>query len=714
MAEFLKSADLSSVELLVEIGLEEIPARMIAAAQAELAKRVAELLTRERLTAESFSIKSYSTPRRLAVLASGVALAQADTEERLIGPAWSIAFKDGTASPAAHAFSKKAGVSIEALEKVVTPKGEYLTAVVLRPGRAAADLLSGELAKEIGALSWPKSMYWRAGKPERYVRPVKWLLALLDHAILPIEFAGVHAANLSYGHRALHGSRAVTMNHPAEYVSALEGAKVLVEVVARRQKIRKALDRVTRTLHGARWREDEALVESVVHMTEWPSVVLGDFEHEFLALPQEILVTVMRDHQKYFAVEDEEGKLAPHFLAVLNTEPDAGGLIQHGNERVLRARFNDARFFWNFDQNISLEDRVELLKAVTFQKDLGSYHEKMRRTLAIAKHLTKKVGAGADASALERAVRFAKVDLTTELVKEFPELQGIVGGLYARAAGESEKITQAIYSQYQPASMADAIPLTPEGQLLGLAERIGTIADMFRLGLAPSGSKDPYALRRAGNAIVRILIESRLPLTLDDLYAAVEEGEQGVAGAQTLVHPFFLERLEFYLREVLQLSFDVVRAVLCAPGIGDLKGVVSRAHAVAAVRNSEDFAAIAAALKRSKNILRQAQEKGQQPAAQVQPELLSDPAEQALYKAASTVGPAMEELRQQGDYAASLAEIATLRPHVDLFFDQVMVMSEEEALRANRLALLNRIVGELSRIADFSEIVTTIVTAGVS
>src|SRR5277367_4544385 len=437
-------------DFLLEVGLEEIPARMIAAAQGELARRVEELLTRERLLSGG-AVTSYSTPRRLAVLVSDVLAAQADAEEQLTGPSWAVAFKGGEPTPAAQAFAKKAGVEVAALQKVTTPKGEYVSATVLRKGRSANDILKEFLPKELAGLYWPKNMYWRAGKPERFVRPVKWLLAILDHAIVPVEFAGVHAANLTCGHRILHGDAAVTIEHASDYLADLESAFVIADVEQRRHRIRKSLDAATRTIDievpGARWREDEALVDTVTHLTEWPSVLLGSFDPEYLTLPEEVLVTVMRDHQKYFAIEDAEGKLAPHFLTVLNTQADEQGaeIIRHGNERVLRARFNDARFFWTVDQKIPLIDRVEMLKAVTFQKDLGSYFKKTEANLSIADRLADIVtarGTNLDKPALLAAVRLAKTVLTAELVKEFTELQRIVGGLYARAQSLGETVAQ--------------------------------------------------------------------------------------------------------------------------------------------------------------------------------------------------------------------------------------------------------------------------------
>jgi glycyl-tRNA synthetase beta chain len=693
------------MNFLFEVGLEEIPARMIAAAQAELARRVEDVVTRERLLSPGHDIHSYSTPRRLAVLVSGVEAAQADAQEQLTGPSWAVAFKNGEPTPAAHAFAKKAGVEVSALQKITTQKGEYVSAVVERKGRTASDILAEQLPKELAALYWPKNMYWRAGKPERFVRPVKWLLALLDHAIVPVEFAGVHAANLTYGHRILHGDAAVTVEHAENYLGLLESAFVIADVELRRHRIRKGLDAATRTVPGARWREDEALVDTVTHLTEWPTVLLGSFDAEYLTLPDEVLVTVMRDHQKYFAVEDAQGKLAAYFLTVLNTQPaeQAAEIIRRGNERVLRSRFNDARFFWTVDQKIPLVDRVEMLKAVTFQKDLGSYYEKTEANLRIAERLGKVVaerGGVIDQPALITAVRLAKTDLTAEFVKEFTELQGIVGGLYARAQGLGEAVAQAIYWQYSPAAIEDPIPPTVEGQILGIADRFQTIEAMFGIGLEPTGSKDPFGLRRAANGIVKILADSALPLTLSDL---LRDNSQQLSA-------FFRERVEFYLRDVRGFAYDVVNAVLAA-GCDDVRDAIARAEALTAVRGSDDFIAISAAFKRMKNILRQASEKnlwkqGIQDQL-VKTTLLVEPAEGAVHSEATQLAGEVENLRGQHQYGRALEQIAKLRPHVDLFFDKVMVMVDDSDLRSNRLALIAGVVSSFSSIADFSEIVTS-------
>ena len=692
-------------DFLLEIGLEEIPARMIAGAEAELGKRVTDLLTRERLFGANGNVITYSTPRRLAVLVSEVLSTQADTEEKLSGPSWKVAFKDGAPTPAAEAFAKKAGVSVAALEKFTNAKGEYVGATVKRHGRAASELLASELPKEVLSLYWAKNMYWRAGKPERFVRPVRWVVALLDSAIVPLEIAGIAAGNASRGHRVLHGEAPVVLAKAADYKEALRAASVVVDVAERRHIIRKALDAATRTVPGARWREDAALIETVVHLTEWPSVVLGDFEPEYLALPEEVLVTVMRDHQKYFAVEGADGKLAPHFLAVLNTHVDDAGreIIRHGNARVLRARFKDAQFFWDFDQKTPLVDRVESLKSVTFQKELGSYYWKMEESLDIANSLAKatyKAGLDNDNRALLKAVKLAKSDLTTELVKEFTELQGIIGGLYARAQGIEESVATAIYEQYTPASTEDSIPSTVVGQLLGLTDRIQTITSMFSIGNAPTGSKDPFALRRAANAIVKILAESRLPMTVSTVVQSA-----GVPDADSQqVTAFLRERLHFYLKDVRGFAYDVVNAVLAA-GADDARDAIARAEALTAARESADFAAISAAFKRIKNILRQAEEKGFA-LGSAKDASLSVEAQQ-LADAAAALAPKVAELRQKRAYPEALTLIATLRPIVDAFFDKVMVLDPDPAVRGAHLALIDEVLRGFSGIADFSEIVTT-------
>ena len=694
---------------------------MIGAASQELRERVGALLSRERLAAGE--IANFDTSRRLAVMVASIPAAQADITEQVTGPSVNIAYKDGQPTPAAHAFAKKAGVDVSQLEKITTAKGEYLAAKVTNKGRSAAEILAEHLPKEISSIYWPKNMYWRKAS-ERFVRPVRWLVAMLDGETIPLEFDGIRAGKTSRGHRILSPGGVTIPRAGSAYVDALRTAKVLGRS-EREQQIRKALDAATRTIPGARWREDKSLLETVVNLTEFPSAILGGFDPQFLALPEEVLVTVMRDHQKYFAVEDAGGKLLPHFLAVLNTDGDGEGLIRHGNERVLRARFSDARFFWETDQKRPLLERLELLRHVTFQKDLGSYYEKTRRVQRLCSWLSeivKQSGMAVRPGVVHKAACLAKTDLTTELVKEFTELQGIVGGLYARAQELDPSlpeetrfaIANAIYDHYKPESTEDQVPRSIEGAVLSIGDKADTIAGMFALGLVPSGSKDPFALRRQANAIVKVIAEKKLPFRLSDILRDARTGYRGSEAEKKFVddakfdeavRTFFRERLEFYLKDVRGYAYDVVKSVL-AVDAEDVVDALARAEAVKQVLHVPEFLAISAACKRMRNILKQAEDKGIQAARQFEYLPDSAPEEKNLAAYIETYGQRIESHRKKTEYGDALVLLATARERVDAFFDKVMVMVEDEKLRANRLALLRTLLKEFSTIADFSEIVT--------
>jgi glycyl-tRNA synthetase beta chain len=708
-------------DFLLEVGTEEIPARMIAAAQDELRRRVGELLQRERL-APSGQVSELDTPRRLAVLASGIPSAQPDVTEQLTGPSVNVAFKDGQPTPAAQAFAKKACVDVRALERLTTAKGEYLAAKVTKKGRSAADILAESLPKEIGSIYWPKNMYWRKTS-ERFVRPVRWLVAMLDDQVVPLEFDGVRAGNQSRGHRILAKADIRIPRAGADYVDALRSVKVLGRA-EREHQIRKALDAAARTVPGARWREDKTLLDTVVNLTEWPSAILGSFDPEFLELPEEVLVTVMRDHQKYFALEGPDGKLLPNFLAVLNTDGDPQGLIRHGNERVLRARFNDARFFWQTDQKHPLRDRLSWLRNVTFQKDLGSYYEKtmrVQRLCSWACETIKQGGLTVRPGVVHKAACLAKTDLTTELVKEFTELQGIVGGLYARVQvldkgmpdATRQLIAQTIYDQYKPESAEDSSPSTIEGAVLSIGDKADTIAGMFALGLQPTGSRDPFALRRQANGIVKTIAEHKLPLSISQVFAIARDTYRGSAAEKKFkdsnyeesIRAFFRERLEFHLRDQLGYSYDVVNAVLAAAA-DDVVDTIARAEAVKSVLSLPEFLAVAAASKRIRNILKQAAEKKFTIADHFRDLPESSQEEKLLAAYVERNSARIEQFRQAKDYSGALHLLATAREPVDAFFDKVMVMVDNELVRANRLALLQRLSKEFSTIADFSEIVT--------
>src|SRR2546422_1582072 len=680
-------------DFLVEIGCEEIPARMIDAASQELRERVHTLLNRERLNAKD-TMTYFDTPRRLAVLAPGIPAAQADISEQITGPAVTVAFKDGQPTPAAHAFAKKSGMHISQLDRISTPKGDYLSARITKKGRAAREIISELLPKEIASLYWPKNMYWC--KPsERFVRPVRWVVAMLDDEVMLVEVFGIRAGNQSRGHRIL-ADRELAIPHAGEpYVSALREANVLSRG-EREQQIRQALDAAARTIPGARWRDDKNLLDTVVNLTEWPSAILGNFDPEFLELPEEVLVTVMRDHQKYFAVEDANSKLLPHFLAVLNTDGDPQGIIRHGHERVLRARFNDARFFWQTDQKHPLRERVTWLKQVTFQKDLGTYYEKTRRAQRVCSRLAESIrqsGIAVRPGVVHKAACLAKADLTTELVKELTELQGIVGGLYARVqqldadmpASTRLAIADAIYDQYKPESVEDSVPRTIEGAVLSIGDKADSISGMFSLGLQPTGSRDPFALRRQANGIVKIIAEHKLPLSLGQLCTDAREAYRGSEAEKKFsgkvdydrsLREFFRERLEFYLRDVRGFAYDVVKAVL-ASDADDVVDAIARAEAVTRARLSQDFESITIAFKRIKNILRQASEAEKKIADGIDPSAFQEQAERDLASAIPERAQKVESLRRTRNYEQALIEISKLRPAVDRYFDKVMVMVED-------------------------------------
>ena len=710
-------------DFLLEIGCEEIPARMIDDAETVLGVRVAKLLLDQKLLPQIATVPTMSTPRRLTVWVNGISASQPDVTEQITGPSVNVAYKDGQPTPAAQAFARKSGVDVAQLERVTTPKGEYLSAKVTKKGRSAAEILAESLPKEIASIYWPKNMYWRK-QNERFVRPVRWLVAMLDGETIPLEFDGILAGKRSRGHRILTNGEVLIPRAGSAYVDALRAAKVLGRA-EREHQIRKALDAATRTVPGTRWREDKALLDTVVNLTEFPSVVLGGFDPQFLALPEEVLVTVMRDHQKYFAVEDAQGKLAPHFLAVLNTDSDPEGLIRHGNERVLRARFNDARFFWQTDQKKSLLERLELLRHVTFQKDLGSYYEKTQRVQRLCSWLSeilKQHGMAVRPGVIHKAACLAKADLTTELVKEFTELQGIVGGLYARAQQLDESLPEAtrmaiadtIYDHYKPESTDDDVPRSTEGAVLSVGDKADTIAGMFALGLIPSGSKDPFALRRQANAIVKVIAEKKLPLRLGDLMRDARAGYQGSEAEKKFVDAtqfsesvatFFRERLEFYLKDVRGYAYDVVKAVLGADA-EDVVDALERAEAVKQVLHMPEFQAIGAACKRMRNILKQGAEKGIEPAGQFEYLPQSADEEKSLMAYMERTAASVEQHRSQKKYVDALLLLSTAREPVDKFFDKVMVMVEDQRVRANRLALLRTLLKEFSTIADFAEIVT--------
>ncbi|MBZ5625452.1 MAG: glycine--tRNA ligase subunit beta [Acidobacteriia bacterium] len=674
-----------SLPFLLEIGAEEIPDWMIPGALENLR------LMFEKLEIPHESVTLDATPRRLVLRADGLPERQADSQERLLGPAKSAA------PQAVAGFARKQSVKVEDLTIETTPKGEYYSFLKKVEGRPTKDILAEALPGIILQIYFPKTMYWTGKGGPRFIRPIRWIVALLGGEIVPFELAGVRSGALTSGHRRL-GAReiAVTID---DYERRLRDHYVILSAEERRQRITNGMSIVVgqalspANSEAARWqpkapapphggvrvKPDPALLETLVYITEYPTPIIGAFDAQFLQLPEEVLVTVMRHHQKYFSVEDAEGKLAPQFVAVMNIDVDSGGFVRSGNERVLRARFNDARFFWETDQKKKLATRVSDLAHVTFQAKLGSYLEKTVRMVALVKELS---GPDVSPAHAARAAELSKCDLTTELVKEFTELQGIVGGLYARAQGEPEPVWQAIYDHYRPESMEDAIPRNHTGQIVALADKLDTLRGCFRVGMIPSGSRDPLALRRAAQGVVRILVEGKIEVPLLNLL----EGDEALIA-------FFADRVRFYFKDARNFKYDEVNAAMAATvGWSNLVDLEERLVRVQNLRFTPDFEPLAASFKRIRNILEQAKFPG---GGAVNPVLLEPGPETDLYEEyRSIAGQPIENV------------ISKLRPKVDLFFDKVLVNAPDARVRQNRLTLLNTLLAEFSNIADFSEIVT--------
>ncbi|MGC9969798.1 MAG: glycine--tRNA ligase subunit beta [Bryobacteraceae bacterium] len=668
-----------SLPFLLEIGTEEIPDWMIAPALDHLQSLFQELLDQNRLSASSF--RTDATPRRLVLRAEGLPVRQADSEELVSGPPKAAAFKDGQPTGAALGFARKMGVEVSALEVEATARGEYVCFRKQTAGRETREILAAALPELIFKIHFPKTMYWTGKDGPRFIRPIRWLVALFGDEVVPCEVAGVRSGDRTNGHRQL-GGKELQVGF-ANYEQVLRENFVLVRAAERRKRIEDGIAAL-----GVKVKPDAALLDTLVYITEYPTAILGSFDPEFLKLPEEVLVTVMRHHQKYFSVEDAEGRLTPQFVAAMNTSADPEGLVRQGNERVLRARFNDARFFWNVDQHKKLAERVADLAHVTFQTKLGSYLEKTKRMVKLVRRL------GGSPHAV-RAAELCKCDLTTEMVKELTELQGVMGGLYARAQDEPEEVWQAIYEHYKPASMEDSIPATPAGRLVALADKLDTLQGCFRVGLIPSGSRDPFALRRAAQGVVKILVEGKLALPLPKLL-----------GKDPALAEFFLDRIRYYFKDVRGFRYDEVNAVLTA-GYEDLTDVESRLAAIQAVRPTNDFEPLAASFKRIKNILRQAEIEVAQAPPAIDAALLEPGPEADLFNAFERLRRRVKRFRKKKEYQAALEAIASLRPRVDLFFDEVLVNAPEAQIRQNRLTLLHNLLKESSAIADFSEIVTS-------
>jgi glycyl-tRNA synthetase beta chain len=699
------------VELLFEVGCEEIPAGMLPKAEEELRTNIEKLLTAESLV-DGVSVETFSAPRRLTACVQGLRAKQADIEIEVTGPPKSVAYDSvGAPTRAAQSFAEKQRVHVSDLYLVKTPKGEYLAAKQVKVGRTAEQILTAILPRAVHDLAWPKSMTWTGLDGARFIRPIRWIVAVLDGKPLKLSVAGIPAGRTTRGHRFL-GSSAIPVKNFLDYEKRLQQNGVIVRPAKRQEKIAAELEAHAKR-GNYRIHEDASLRRLVTYLNEYPTVIQGNFDPAFLSLPDEILVTVMRDHQKYFAVEKKSGELASHFLAVINTEKDSKGLIRVGHERVLRARFADAQFFWQADQKCRLADYLPKLERVTYESRLGSYRDKVERIRTIARWFTEQwfnLGmVQAHVAEADRAAELAKCDLATEMVREFTELQGIVGGLYARAQGESDEIADAVYDHYRPVALEDSIPRNLTGCAVALADKLDSVVGCFAVGLVPTGSSDPYALRRAALGIVKIILEKKLPVSLSLAVGAAaktlltHKPKRGVSPDQeTQILEFLLDRAKFVFREREGYGYDEVSAVFRA-GADDLVDAQKRLAALKAIRRSKNFEPLAVSFKRIRKILEKANvESGD--GRQVNPELFEHAAERELHAAVRGAAAKVQTQKRAGKYQEALETIAGLRKAVDHFFDGVMVMAENEAVRNNRLALLAELLSEFTTVADFSEI----------
>ncbi|MEK8089938.1 glycine--tRNA ligase subunit beta [Thermithiobacillus plumbiphilus] len=685
-------------DLILEIGCEEIPAKDQQLLAQALADGLLAALDEAQISAGE--CQRFASPRRIAVLLRHVAGEQATREVIKRGPALERAFDaDGKPTPATQGFARSNKVEVTQLERMTLDKGEFLVYRQVEAGRPTAEVLLELIPQVINRLPLRKRMRWGSSQAS-FVRPVQWMLARLGGVTLPLHCFELQAGDLSQGHRVMH-PQALRIAEPAHYADCLLAGKVMADFRARRQYIDDAVRRLASELDGLALMPD-ALLDEVTGLVEWPVVLAGAFEEGYLAIPPEVLTTVMMQHQRYFPLRrpGSDKALLNRFIFVANLESRDPAAVIHGNSRVLRARLADAEFFWNEDRKRTLASRRPELEQVLFQRGLGSLLAKSGRLVRLAPVLANAVQA--DAQAVQRAAELCKCDLLTGMVSEFPELQGIMGGYYAAHDGETSEVSSAISGHYAPAGRGDAIPLDPGAQALSLADKLDTLAGFFGLGQIPTGDKDPFALRRAALGILRILLEGNVPL---DLPQAIGVAASAYGPAFGDKHPgfadqlldFFLERQRVFFREE-GFSADLVEAVLSLRPADPLDAR-NRLEALSRFRQRPEAEALAAANKRIGNILRK---EAIEHTGAVQERLLLAPAEIELWREWQALQPPVADLMQQADYGAALDLLAALRAPVDRFFDEVMVMDEDPQVRANRLALIGTLRNAFLQVADFS------------
>ena len=687
-------------DLLFEIGLEEVPARFLRAAMDQLKEKTAQWLEQSRLS--HGAVEAYATPRRLAVLVHGVAEKQDDVEEEVKGPSRKIAQdENGNWSKAALGFARGQGVDPEQFTFKELNGVEYIYVTKSSTGVDAASILADGLLGILSSMTFPKNMRW-GSYDYKFVRPIRWLVAMFGSDVIDLEVTGVKSGNVTRGHRFL-GTKAV-LSDASAYPETLRSQHVIVDVKERESMI---LDQINKLAEEKNWKiaiKDD-LLEEVLFLVETPAVLFGTFDPSFLNIPQEVLITSMREHQRYFPVLDEQGKLLPFFVTVRNGDDRSLDVIAKGNEKVLRARLSDAKFFYDEDQKLEIKDALSKLESIVFHEELGTVGDKVRRIRKIADQLGEALHiSGTEQEYVSRAADICKFDLVTQMVYEFPELQGVMGEDYARKAGENEAVAKAVFEHYQPRSASDDLPASLVGAIVSIADKIDTIVGCFSIGIIPTGSQDPYALRRQSQGIVQILLAKQMPLMLTqifgiaiDVHAQFRELKRQGSEIRNDLEEFFGLRVKKLLSE--NLRYDVVDAVIAA-GFDDVMSVVSRGDALmSAVSGGDEFKTTVESFNRVSNLAAKASK------AAVSESLLQEEAEKELHAAWLQVQKPYSTALEQRDGAKALEILGELKPAITNFFDSVMVMAEDEKVRANRLGLLAQIDQGLKQFADFNKLV---------
>lgn len=694
-------------QLLVEIGTEELPAGYIGPALKAFADSLVQHLDQHRISHQAARV--FGTPRRLAVMIDDVADRQAPQTQELMGPPAKVAFDEsGAPTVAAKKFAEKNGVPISRLYVKETEKGRYVVARKTDPGRATRMILKNSLSGIILATPFPKTMRW-SNLDIAFARPIHSVSALLGGQVISFLMGDIKSNRYTFGHRFLHPKK-IKLSDSADYLPALKDAWVIADISRRRRLMEQQMAAAVQPVDGFVL-DDAGLVDIVTNLIEYPATVLGAFDRRFLELPREVLITAMREHQRYFAVVDAENQVMPYFLAVNNTLAKDMDLVKRGHERVLKARLEDARFFFKTDLNVSLDEMTDKLRHVLFQADLGSVFDKVSRVRSVAEKLAGHLGLDPDtAEQLTRAAWLSKADLVSQMVNEFPKLQGVMGRIYARASGESDICAQAIEEHYRPVYSGGPLPETLPGSVLSISEKIDTICGCFLIGLIPSGASDPYALRRQGIGLLQIILENGFSLAINDLIQMslaafrIIKPHTSFEKAAGQAESFLMNRLAHIL-ESEGIAKDAVAAVLAVSQSDELPVIAEKARSLQRLKNEPEFDTLAIGFKRVVNIIRKA-DPPDTAKKTVDPALFEYPAENALFDKFNAIQEEVKQLLADRRIDQAFTAVSTLRRPVDQFFDDVLVMTDDSALRQNRLALLSRISQLFALLADFSRIST--------